>query len=146
MAVYLFLRHAPDLPAGADGTREDAAVLCHYEDTQSPGHAPRDGLLRAGDIQHFADRGSEYVPDSQQQAYNCFFDDLDEAADILAAWVEEQPEAASFPGSTCFSTAAIRPGSVLPTPCACALPCVSRCRARKGPCGIPEGGAGGPEG
>lgn len=38
---------------------------------------------------HFADRGSEYVPDSQQQAYNCFFDDLDEAADILAAWVEE---------------------------------------------------------
>ena len=45
---------------------------------------------------HFADRGSEYVPDSQQQAYNCFFDDLDEAADILAAWVEEQPEAGEF--------------------------------------------------
>ena len=36
---------------------------------------------------HFADRGSEYVPDSQQQVYGCFFDDLDEAADILAAWV-----------------------------------------------------------
>ena len=27
----------------------------------------------------------ENPPDSQQQAYNCFFDDLDEAADILAA-------------------------------------------------------------
>ena len=45
---------------------------------------------------HFADRGSEYVPDSQQQVYGCFFDDLDEAADILAAWVEEQPEAGEF--------------------------------------------------
>lgn len=82
---------------------------------------------------HFADRGSEYVPDSQQQAYNCFFDDLDEAADILAAWVEEQPRPASFPGSTCFSTAAIRPGSVLPTPCACALPCVSQLPRPKRP-------------
>lgn len=74
---------------------------------------------------HFADRGSEYVPDSQQQAYNCFFDDLDEAADILAAWGGGSPRPASFPGSTCCSTEAIRPGSVLPTPCACALPCVS---------------------
>lgn len=74
---------------------------------------------------HFADRGSEYVPDSQQQVYGCFFDDLDEAADILAAWGGGQPEAGEFPGSTCCSTEAMRPGSVLPTPCACALPCVS---------------------
>ena len=74
---------------------------------------------------HFADRGSEYVPDSQQQVYGCFFDDLDEAADILAAWGGGSPRPASFPGSTCCSTEAMRPGSVLPTPCACALPCVS---------------------
>ena len=53
VAVHLLLCHAPDLPAGADGTREDAAVLCHSQDTQSPGHAPRDRLLRAGDIQPF---------------------------------------------------------------------------------------------
>ena len=45
---------------------------------------------------HFADRGSEYVPDSQQQVYGCFFDDLDEAADILAAWGGGQPEAGEF--------------------------------------------------
>lgn len=53
VAVHLLLCHAPDLPAGADGTRKDAAVLCHSQDTQGSGHAPCDGLLRAGDIQPF---------------------------------------------------------------------------------------------
>ena len=96
-AVYLFLRHAPDLPAGADGTREDAAVLCRVTKILKVLAMHRVTDYYGPVIySHFADRGSEYVPDSQQQAYNCFFDDLDEAADILAAWVEEQPEAGEF--------------------------------------------------
>lgn len=45
---------------------------------------------------HFGDRGHEYVPDSQEQVYGCFFDDLDEAVDILSAYVAERPEADEF--------------------------------------------------
>lgn len=39
---------------------------------------------------HFGDRGSEYVPDSQQEVYGHFFDDLDEAERILRVHILER--------------------------------------------------------
>lgn len=82
---------------------------------------------------HFADRGSEYVPDSQQQAYNCFFDDLDEAADILAAWVEEQPEAGEFSRFDLLLDGSYTAWLRFANSCACALPCVSQLPRPKRP-------------
>jgi len=96
---------------------------------------------------HFADRGSEYVPDSQQQAYNCFFDDLDEAADILAAWVEEQPEAGEFSRFDLLLdgsyTAWLRFANSLRMRLAVRIAVAAPEKARAG---IPEGGAGGRRG
>ena len=45
---------------------------------------------------HFGDRGSEYVPDSQEEVYGTFFEDLDQAVGILAAYVGERPTANEF--------------------------------------------------
>lgn len=45
---------------------------------------------------HFGDRGSQYVPDGEREAYRCFFDDLDEAVRILSATVHERGAAAEF--------------------------------------------------
>ena len=39
---------------------------------------------------HFGDRGNEYVPDSQEEVYGRFFDDLDEAETILTGAVRER--------------------------------------------------------
>lgn len=45
---------------------------------------------------HFGDRGREYLPDCQEEAYGHFFDDLDEAARILAADVMKRGETNEF--------------------------------------------------
>ena len=147
VAVYLFLRHAPDLPAGTDGTREDAAVLCHNEDTQSPGHAPRDGLLRAGDIQPFR-RPRQRIRARQP-------------ATGLRLLLRRPGRGGGHSGGLGRGAARgrrvfqVRPAArrqlyglapfcQLPAHAPCRA--YRRCRARKGPCGIPEGGAGGRRG
>ena len=45
---------------------------------------------------HFGDRGNEYVPDSQEEVYGRFFDDLDEAETILTGAVRERGVSEEF--------------------------------------------------
>ncbi|OKZ05040.1 MAG: hypothetical protein BHV65_00345 [Alistipes sp. 58_9_plus] len=45
---------------------------------------------------HFGAQGAEYVPDGQQEVYMHFFDDLDEAVEILSDYVAERPMAGEF--------------------------------------------------
>ena len=45
---------------------------------------------------HFGAQGAEYVPDGQQEVYMHFFDDLDEAVEILSDYVAERPTAGEF--------------------------------------------------
>ena len=45
---------------------------------------------------HFGAQGAEYVPDGQQEVYMHFFDDLDEAVEILSHYVAERPMAGEF--------------------------------------------------
>ena len=45
---------------------------------------------------HFADGATAYVPDSQQEVYMHFFDDLDEAVGILADYIALRPAANEF--------------------------------------------------
>ena len=86
----------------------------------------------------FGAQGAEYVPDGQREVYMRFFDDLDQASEILSDYVAERPTARrtrrrAFPISTCCSTAAMPHGSASPTPCACVWPCVLRQSRRRRP-------------
>ena len=45
---------------------------------------------------HFGDRGNEYVPDSQEEVYGRFFDDLDERETILTGAVRERGVSEEF--------------------------------------------------
>ncbi len=45
---------------------------------------------------HFGNRGNEYVPDSQEEVYGYFFNDLDEAEEILTAVVQSRGPSEEF--------------------------------------------------
>ncbi len=44
----------------------------------------------------FGAQGAEYVPDGQREVYMRFFDDLDQASEILSDYVAERPTAGEF--------------------------------------------------
>lgn len=44
----------------------------------------------------FGDATHDFRPDSQQEAYEAFFADLDRAEELLAAWIAEHPDACEF--------------------------------------------------
>lgn len=90
---------------------------------------------------HFGAQGAEYVPDGQQEVYMHFFDDLDEAVEILSDYVAERPMAGEFAKFDLLldgSYAGMAPLRQLAAHASGRASCVSR--AGEGPRGVPQGG------